>query len=119
MRDWVFTGLLVATVFVITPAQAQSPSEAAQISAKMTEFKNKNFGCTRTRKAMRAVAADHPDYHFAFAGRKALTITGIRGCGYAWNINRAAAQAKAMQHCRKWERAYGTAGGTRTCHLMR
>ena len=57
-------------------------------------------------------------WHLAFAGRKDSTITGIRGCGYAWNRDAAKAQAVALENCRKWEKTYGTGNGEKTCRLM-
>ena len=119
MKHAPLSAVLVAVLLLISPALALSEAESSEIRAKMAQFKGKDFGCTRTRKAMRKIAAAHPNYHFAFAGRKALTITGIRGCGYAWNVDAAAAQATALKICKQWEQAYGTAGGTRTCQLMR
>lgn len=75
--------------------------------------------CTKIRRALRDLQELYPEDHFAFAGRKDRTITGIRGCGYAWDETLAAAQTRAMENCRKWEVEYGTHGGTRTCRLMK
>lgn len=77
-------------------------------------------GCTAARKQIRRQkqeAASH-GWHLVFAGRKDSTITGIRGCGYAWNRDAAKAQQTAMQNCKQWEAKYGTGDGTKVCSLM-
>ena len=54
----------------------------------------------------------------AFAGRKADTPTGMRGCGYAWAEDAEQAEREAMKGCRKSEVRYGTGNGDRVCALI-
>lgn len=77
-------------------------------------------GCTAARKQIKRqkASAAKEGYHLAFAGRKDSTITGIRGCGYAWNTNMAKAQADAMKYCKESEAKYGTGNGEKICSLM-
>ncbi len=110
---------LVAALHVTPPALAQSQAETIEIQTKLAKFKGSNFSCTKSRRALRRLTKEHPAYTFAFAGRKAPTITGIRGCGFAWNTNPDKARSVAMQNCKKWEIQYGTGGGKWTCRLMR
>ncbi|MDN2581543.1 hypothetical protein [Aquibium sp. ELW1220] len=75
-------------------------------------------GCTRVRHRLRSLRKEHPEYHFAFAGRKAATITGIHGCGFAWDRSGSVAASKAMASCKLIEKRYGTGDGTKTCRLL-
>lgn len=83
-------------------------------------MKNSPAGCSAARKQIRRqkASAAEAGWHLAFAGRKDSTITGIRGCGFAWYTDLRKAQEHAMASCRKWETTYGTNGGTKTCRLM-
>lgn len=109
------TGMaIIALILFGTPAaKAQSDLE--------TYLKNKVNGiggCSRVRGEFKILRKKYPSYHFAFAGRKDFTLSGIRGCGYAWNKNKDIANKTAMQNCKKWEEKYGTAGGKKTCSLL-
>ena len=106
-------GLLLALTSQPMEARAQSVSE------ELSALKNKIAGCTRAKRKLRNFQKKYKDYHFVFAGRKDRTITGIRGCGYAWNKNRNTARKNAMRNCKKWEKKYGTDGGKKTCRFFK
>lgn len=98
---------------------AQTQAQSKEIRGRIKEAAGKVFSCSNVRKELAKIASDYPAYHFAFAGRKAPTITGIRGCGYAWHTNENTAHIKALENCRKWESKLGTGNGKYTCRLMR
>ena len=118
--------LLLALPAAPALAQANTDYDACRgaghdFGTCMTYMKDRNaLGCTAARKQIRRQksAAAKEGWHLAFAGRKDSTITGIRGCGYAWNSDPAKAQQAAMQNCRKWEKTYGTGDGDKVCSLM-
>lgn len=114
-----FASLLSALVLP-EGTSAQSAAQSAEIKEHLAQKTKGRQGCSQARKAIRAIKEDYPGYTFVFAGRKDRTITGIRGCGYAWNTNPAKAAQVAMENCRKWEKEYGTgADGTKTCRILR
>lgn len=103
-------------------AAAQTAKLSGEISSKLRKAMNRNAtGCLNTRKEIRRLGRNkrYSAYHFAFAGRKDRTITGMKGCGYAWNVDLEGAQNKAMAECRKWEVKYGTGDGEKTCRFMK
>lgn len=101
------------------PASGQSDAQANAIRAEIKALEGRDFGCTRARKLLRTLRVDYPDYHFVFAGRKAATITGIRGCGYAWGTDLGDVQTRAMTACRRQEAKLGTGPqGERTCRIL-
>ncbi|MEO0402744.1 MAG: hypothetical protein AAF214_10250 [Pseudomonadota bacterium] len=101
-------------------AHAQSQAEGDLIADKLNAAAKGRQSCSQARKELRKLRDEHPNYHFAFAGRKDRTITGMRGCGYAWNLDLETAQQRAMLECRKSEVEFGTGGdGTRICRLLR
>jgi hypothetical protein len=125
----IFSALsLAATLALTTPASAQASKDfdtciaaGQDFGTCMTYMMDRNAaGCSAARKQIRRSKKDaaKDGWHLAFAGRKDSTITGIRGCGYAWRRDLAKAQAAAMNNCKKWEVKYGTDNGKKTCRLM-
>lgn len=118
--------LLVVTLFVFSgglfqPSFSQSPEMDREIRKRMRDAEYRNSaGCTMYRKEIRKFKrrGEFEPYHFAFAGRKDRTITGIRGCGYGWSTDLERAQNIAMERCREWEVEYGVGNGEKTCRLM-
>ncbi len=106
-------------VWVLLAGAAHAATDNQKIEDELAARGATFGGCSNVRAGVRNLARSYPDYHFAFAGRKAPTITGIKGCGYAWNRDLAKAQANAMRLCRKSEVEYGTDGGKWTCRLMK
>ena len=105
-----------ALVFaVISPAVAQSITEKE--ARALIRTYNSSFGCTRVKKRFAKAIIKFPDTQFAFVGRTApKSITGIRGCGFAWGRGQSKVNARAMARCRKGDRRFGTKTG-RTCKL--
>ncbi len=59
-----------------------------------------SFGCTNSVKKFDKWSKGYE--HAAVAIAKAKTITGSRGCGWAWNqTSKQAAERKAVANCRK------------------
>ena len=112
--------LMVAALCVIAaPAAAQSEEEGRAIAAKIERLDGRDFNCTRVRKLFRKLRPAHPAYHFAFAGRRGATITGIYGCGYAWGTSETVAMKRAMTACRRQEAKFGTGpNGEHTCRFL-
>lgn len=111
--------LLVTLTLGATPTYGQSPARAAEIRTEMERISDGDFSCTRMRKYFRRAAKMYPEYHFAFAGRRAVTITGMMGCGYAFNVTEEDAQARAMARCKRSEARLGTGGrGNLKCVFM-
>lgn len=122
---------LTVTLVLLSPAlpanaQANKDYDACRAAGNnfgtcMTYMMERNgAGCTAARKQIRrqTKSAAKEGYYLAFAGRKDTTITGIRGCGYAWDTDKAKAQSRAMSECKKWEKTYGTGQGEKICALM-
>ncbi len=114
-------GVVCAVVLSLSnpPALAQSAEQSQAIAEQFEKYKGRTFSCTASRKALRKLSKQYPAYHFVFAGRKDTTITGIRGCGFAWNTDLKRAQKVAMENCKEWEVKYGTAGGKKICRFLR
>lgn len=108
----------VVAVMFLSGAAAPSAWAAPAFDAELKMTVKRVGGCTRVRHRLRSLRKEHPEYHFAFAGRKAATITGIQGCGFAWDKSGPVAAAKAMARCKRIEKKYGTGDGTKTCRLM-
>jgi len=113
-----FAILLAAAVLVSAPELAQAQLSPETLGVQLNRLGQQLGGCTAARHRIRSVRNQVEGYHFAFAGRKAATFTGIRGCGWAWNKDKAKAEAAAMRHCKEWEVKYGTGGGGKTCRIM-
>jgi len=121
-------GALALGLLMSGPAQAQASKDFDRCIAQGNTFgtcmdyvmERNGAGCTAARKQIRRQKAEAAEagWYLAFAGRKDSTITGIRGCGYAWNRDAAKAQEIALRNCRKWEVQYGTDGGKKVCSLM-
>ena len=109
---------VIAFVFAfISPVLAQSITKKEAQSLINTY--NSTFGCTRVRKRIAKAIIKFPDTQFAFVGRTApKSITGIRGCGFAWGRGRSKVIARAMAYCKKGDRRFGTNTG-RTCKLLK
>jgi len=111
--------LLACLLSVSLAMPVHADATRAAIQAEIARLKGRDFGCTRMRKLYRDLRIRYPDYHFAFAGRKAATITGIRGCGYDWGTSRDVAERGAMAACRRIEAQLGTGPkGERTCRFI-
>ncbi len=117
----VYAGAICTFLLALSaPVFAQSVQQGNEIRAALRDAQGKLRGCTAVRKKFRRLEKRYPAYTFVFAGRQDETsFTGIRGCGYAWNPDPDEALRRAMAHCRKQEVEKGTAGGTRTCKVMR
>ncbi len=127
-----FPALYLAAALTLTASAAPALAQANKIfdlcraAGKSFDFCMKQTmerslaGCTAVRKQIKRQkeSAAKEGYYLAFAGRKASTITGIRGCGYAWYKDEAKAQSVAMANCKRWEAEYGTGNGDKTCRLM-
>lgn len=118
---WPLGILLIFLFTFVTPPTnlSAAPADAAQDIRQALQKASKGaFNCTAVRKEIRRLRPRYPDFHFSFAGRRALTITGILGCGYAWSdISQVDANTRAMQNCRKSEQELGTANGSKVCRL--
>jgi hypothetical protein len=128
----------VKNIFLVTlclvlahqTAFAQTSTEDDEISALLSAAAQKTYGCTAIRKKIRRIRADYPDVHFAFAGRSAPSITGIKGCGYSWADTENTAQAQALERCKNqerrlngrsandWQSQYGLAEPDTKCRLL-
>jgi len=110
--------LALATQIAL-PAAALSPVDKQAIQSRIDRERGGTYGCTEMRKLFRVMRKDYPEVTFAFAGRRAATITGMRGCGWAFDADTATAQQEAMRHCKKHEARMGTGpNGTRVCRLL-
>ena len=70
------------------------------------QFIDQYFGCSATLRELRKRKNELK--YLAFAKRRALSITGMRGCGYAWNqVNQKVADEKALANCREREKRPG------------
>jgi len=114
--------LVAGTIALGGASWAQSAEETARIERKMdvrmAQASTYAYGCTAIRQVYRKLRREHPSYHFVFAGRRAPTITGMRGCGYAWGADLEKARAEAMAGCKRQEEKLGTNGGKRTCRFL-
>ena len=120
MRKAIIGVGLVLSLATANSTAAQDTGEIrAAFKEAQEEMRKNGAGCTYMRKKFRRFRKEFPDAHFVFAGRKDRTITGIRGCGFAWNLDRVKAEEQAMKSCRKWEAEYGTDGGTKTCRFLK
>lgn len=119
MRRLSIALMLALATSLSVPQHAGADELSPQtVAAQLRVMGEKLGGCTAIRHRIRSANKQVSGHHFAFAGRKAATFSGIRGCGWAYSRNRAEAEAKAMQNCRKWEQEYGTGGGGKVCKLM-
>ena len=126
-RNYIFQTVIILCLSVGVglsgnQASAQSAKLSGEISSKIRKVMNRNAtGCRNARKEIRRLRRNkrYSAYHLVFAGRKDSTITGMKGCGYAWNVDLVEAQSRAMAECRKWEVKYGTGDGEKTCRFMK
>jgi len=114
-------GLLISVIaFVfafVSPVVAQSIT--GDEKRALINTYNSTFGCTRVRKRIAKAIVKFPDTQFAFVGRTApKSITGIRGCGFAWGRGQSKVNAHAMARCRKKDRRHRNRTG-RTCKLLK
>ncbi|MEM7242484.1 MAG: hypothetical protein AAF429_09885 [Pseudomonadota bacterium] len=110
---------LFATLpFLLSPTGIKADPIADRLN-KMN-LKVLGFSCSRTQNILSQIKKQkqYKHLHFSFAGRKAPTITGIRGCGYAWNTSEDTAKEQAMAQCKKSEERFGTGKGNRTCRFL-
>ncbi|MBT8155901.1 hypothetical protein KMP13_18955 [Epibacterium ulvae] len=118
-----FFVLSILAVSICSPGSAQQHllDLEKEIRKRFDEKTANNAAtCTKARKELRRMkrSGKYEPYHFVFAGRKDNTITGIFGCGYAWNVSLEAAQVLSMARCRKWERELGVGNGEKTCRYL-
>ncbi|MTH97684.1 hypothetical protein [Roseibium sp. RKSG952] len=92
LRNLLACGICLAT------ASCQSEGAAPLSNVELT--KERHYGCTYMLKEWRA---EHQQKTYsAFARGRALSITGMAGCGAAWNKKtQAEADRIAMENCRK------------------
>lgn len=117
MKNFVTAVTIALSLCVLNPAHAQSVSK--EIQSELDLLGKKSFGCSKILKRFKTFRREYTQFHFFFAGRKDDTVTGIRGCGYGFNIDPEKAQADALKHCKKWEVTYGTDNGTKVCQFMK
>lgn len=111
--------ICILTALTALPAAALSPIDEQAIKMRIDRAGGGNFGCTDMRKLFRVLRKDYPEVTFAFAGRRAPTITGMRGCGWSFDVDPATARQKAMTSCKREEAKRGTGpNGTRICRLL-
>lgn len=110
--------LAILAMFVVCGGGFAPAFGAPSLAEEMRQTIKRVGGCTRVRHKFKRLRKQYPAYHFAFAGRKAATITGIQGCGYSWDKNKAKADSRAMESYRRIEKRYGTGDGTKTCRLL-
>lgn len=99
-----------------------SPVVAQSITKKeaqaLFDTYNSTFGCTKVRKRIAKAVVNFPDTKFAFVGRTApKSVTGIRGCGFAWGRGQSKVNARAMGYCKERDRRHRNRIG-RTCKLL-
>ncbi|MEO1364135.1 MAG: hypothetical protein AAFU86_10220 [Pseudomonadota bacterium] len=111
--------MVAALCFIAATAAAQSEQEGRAIAAKIERLDGRDFKCSRVRKLFRKLRPAHPAYHFAFAGRRGATITGIYACEHAWGTSETVAMKRAMTACRRQEARLGTGpNGKHTCRFL-
>lgn len=118
MQKFVLVILLAAAPLISGPVYSYAASSIEAAGQELDRIGKRIGGCTRVKRKIREFNRQFEKYHFAFAGRTAISITGIRGCGWSWNTSKKKAETNAMRYCKDWEEHYGTGGGKRVCHLM-
>ncbi len=113
-------GLLIAVIaylFVFSSPVGAQTFTKKEARALLNAY-NSTFGCTKARKRISKAIIEFPDTKFAFVGRTApKSVTGIRGCGFAWGRSQSKVNARAMGYCKKRDRRHRNRTG-RTCKLL-
>lgn len=117
--------IAITTLVLIVSATASFGGPAVtqtlvdDIKSTIDEIGNTPSGCSDLLAHVDTLRAEHPQFHFYFAGRADDTHTGMRGYGYGFHTDDAVARNRAMGGCQRWETEFGTEGGTKTCTLRK